>query len=165
MANYVTTNGSTGSAGTQQNCASAYTQTTLGVTCSSANGTANTTFRRGKVYDVLVGTNGTPGDTFVEWDISRCTTSSTATFVTGQALDPADQTTHLTLAVVNSSQHGTISVQNLWYVGMNQRASYRWVCAPGSELVWPTTTSNGLVLRPRGSYTSTVTATWMWQEQ
>lgn len=163
MANYTITNGSTASAGTQQSVTTTYVQATLAVTCSTANG-GSATPRRGKVYDVLVGTNGTPGDTFVEWDISRCTTSSTATFVASPPLDPADAAANA-LAVVNSSQHGTIAVPNLWYIGMNQRASYRWVCAPGSELVWPATASNGLVLRPRGSYTSTVTGTIQWQEQ
>ena len=163
MANYTLTNGSTASAGTQQSVTTTYVQATLAVTCSTANG-ASTVFRRGKLYDVLVGTNGTPGDTFVEWDISRCTTSSTATFVNAPPLDPADSVPN-TLGVVNSSQHGTISVPNLFYIGMNQRASYRWVCAPGSELVWPATGSNGLVVRPRGSYTSTVTATIQFQEQ
>src|SRR5678815_4230880 len=146
MANFTLTNGSTASAGTQQSVTTTYVQATLELTSSSA------TVRRGKIYDVLVGTNGTPGDTFVEWDISRCTTSSTATFVASPPLDPADAAANA-LAVVNSSQHGTISVPNLWYIGMNQRASYRWVCSPGSELVWPATASNGLVLRPRGSYT------------
>lgn len=24
-----------------------------------------------------------------------------------------------------------------FYVGVNQRAKYRWVAAPGSEIVWP----------------------------
>lgn len=165
MANYSITNGSTAGGGTQQNVASAYTQATIAITNSTANG-ATTAYNRGKVYDILVGTNNTPGDTFVEWDLSRCTASSTSTFVTTTSLglDTADAGANA-LVVVNSSQHSTISVPNVWYIGMNQRASYRWVAAPGSEIVWPTTASNGVVLRPRGSYTSTVTANVMWQQQ
>ena len=162
MPNYTLTNGSTTGAGTQQNVTAAYAGPTLGLTCSTANG-GTTTFRRGKVYDILVGTNGTPADAFIEWNLSRVTTSSTATFVAGPQLDSADAA-HNGLATVNSTTSGTISVPNLWYVGMNSRASYRWVCAPGSELVWPATSSNGLQIIPRGSYTSTVTATWQWNE-
>ena len=137
----------------------------IGTTCSTANG-GTTSFRRGKWYDVLVGTNGAPADNFMEFDISRVTASSTSTFVNAPALDSADSANPNGLITVNSSTFGTISVPNLWYIGMNQRASYRWVCAPGSEIVWPATSSNGLQLRQRsGSYTGTATATVMFQEQ
>src|SRR5262249_5096260 len=46
--------------------------------------------RRGKVFDLLIGTNGTPADNYLQWDISRMTAVGTATSVTPQALDPAD---------------------------------------------------------------------------
>lgn len=157
MANYTATNGSTASAGTQQATATNYTGALLGLT-------TQTTLRRGKVYDLLIGTDGTPADNFIEWDISRVTSASTATTITPQALDSADQAA-VAIVTANSSTHGTISLQNLLYVGVNQRASYRWVAAPGSELVWPATSSNGLQLRQRsGGYTGTATGTWLWQE-
>lgn len=159
MANYTITNGSTTGGGTQQATAAAYAGALIGV------GSSTTILRRGKVYDVLVGTNGAPADNFMEFDISRTTTTSTATVVASPPLDPADSAA-AGLVTVNSSTHGTISVPNLWYIGMNQRASYRWVCAPGSELVWPATASNGVQLRQRsGSYTGTATGTILWQEQ
>lgn len=164
MANYVATNGSSASAGTQFNITTTYVGSVLSVGCSTANGAA-TTFRRGKVYDILIGTNGTPADNAVEWDISRVTTLSTATFITPQPLDPADAAA-VSLTIANSTTSGTISLQDAWYVGINQRASYRWVAAPGSEIVWPATSSAGLNLRARSpGYSSTVTGSWMWQEQ
>jgi len=159
MANYTATNGSTASAGTQQATASAYTGAILGVNAPTSGP------RRGKIYDLLIGTNGTPADNYMEWDISRVTTSSTATIITPQALDPADAAA-TSVVTVNSSTHGTVSIQNILYVGVNQRASYRWVAAPGSELVWPATSSNGFQLRQRsGGYTGTATGAWMFQEQ
>lgn len=158
MALYSATNGSTASAGTQQATATAYAGAILGLNSSQS------TPARGKVYDVLVGTNGTPADNYIEWDISRVTTSSTSTLITPQPLDSADAAAR-SVVTANSSTHATISIQNLWYVGVNQRASYRWVAAPGSELVWPATSSNGLQLRQRsGGYTGTATGTWMWSE-
>lgn len=164
MANYVATNGSTAGSGTQQATAAAYTGA-LVVTCNSTTAGATLTARREKWYDILVGTNGAPADNFMEFECSRITTNSTATNIVAPPLDSADAA-HGTSVVVNSSSFGTISVPNLWYIGMNQRASYRWVCAPGSELVQPTTSSNGLILRQRsGSYTGTATATVMFQEQ
>lgn len=159
MARFVITNGSTAGAGTQQATAATYVGSVIGMTSSSA------TLRRGKVYNVIVGTNGTPADNFMEWDISRVTTNSTATVVAAPPLDAADGAA-VTNVTVNSSTHGTIAVPNIWYFGANQRASYNWVAAPGSELVWPATSSNGFQLRQRsGGYTSTVGCTIFFEEQ
>lgn len=159
MAKYAITNGSTTGGGTQQNTTTTYVGSLIGLTG------ANAAPRRIKIYDVLIGTNGTPADNFIEWDISRVTTNSTATSVTPPALDPADATS-LTTTTINSSTFGTISVPNLFYVGVNQRASYRWVAAPGGELVSPATSSAGFQLRVRsGGYTGTATGTIHFEEQ
>lgn len=160
MAKYAITNGSTSGAGTQQATAAAYTGALIGLTG------ANASPRRVKIYDVLIGTNGTPADNFMEWDISRITVASTTTAATPQPLDPADATS-LTTTTVNSSTFGTITANsNVFYVGINQRASYRWVAAPGGELVAPATSSAGFQLRTRsGSYTGTATGTIHFEEQ
>lgn len=160
MANYVITNGSTTGAGTQQNLTTTYLSAVIGLAG------AVTAPRRIKIYDLLIGTNGTPADNFVEWDISRITQSSSTTTATPQPLDLADATS-LTTTTVNSSQFGTITANsNVFYVGVNQRASYRWVAAPGSELVSPATSSAGFQLRARsGAYTGTVTGTIYFTEQ
>src|SRR5882762_6129799 len=127
---------------------------------------ANAAPRRIKIYDVLIGTNGTPADNFIEWDISRVTTASTSTTATPQPLDQADAAS-LTTTTVNSSQFGTITANsNVFYIGVNQRASYRWVAAPGGELVSPATSSAGFQLRVRsGGYTGTATGTIHFEEQ
>lgn len=160
MAKYAITNGSTSSAGTQQAMSTAYVGSIIGLSG------ANTAPRRIKVYDVLIGTNGTPADNFVEWDISRITTNSTATVFASQPLDLADAAA-TTITTVNSSTFGTItSGSNVFYVGVNQRASYRWVAAPGGELVSPATSSAGFQLRARsGAYTGTATGTIHYEEQ
>lgn len=159
MAKYSITNGSTTGGGTQQSMTTTYVGALIGLTSSSA------TPRRLKVYDLLIGTNGTPADNFIEWDISRVTAASTATSVAAPPLDPADAAV-LALVTVNSSTFGTISVPNLLYVGVNQRASYRWVSAPGGELVSPATSANGFQLRARsGGYTGTATGTLNFEEQ
>lgn len=160
MANYAITNGSTSGGGTQQPTTTTYVGALIGLTG------ANSAPRRIKIYDVLIGTNGTPADNFVEWDISRVTAASTTTSATPQPLDQADATS-LTTTTVNSSTFGTITANsNCFYVGVNQRASYRWVAAPGSELVSPATSSAGFQLRARsGAYTGTATGTLLFQEQ
>jgi hypothetical protein len=160
MAKYSITNGSTSGGGTQQNTTTTYVGALIGLASSTS------TPRRIKVYDVLIGTNGTPADNFLEWDISRITASSTSTVLAAQPLDPADATA-LTVATVNSSTFGTITTgSNVFYVGINQRASYRWVAAPGGELVAPATSSAGFQLRTRsGGYTGTATGTLHFEEQ
>jgi hypothetical protein len=83
--------------------------------------------RRGKIYDVLIGTNGTPADNYLQWDISRMTADGTGTAVTPQALDPADVAA-LATAKNNYSAEPTITASSsLFNVGVNQRASYRAV--------------------------------------
>ena len=161
MANYAITNGSTSGGGTQQPTTTTYVGALLGLSCVTT-----TALRRFKIYDVLIGTNGTPADNFIEWDISRITAASTTTVLAAQPLDSADAAA-VTNATVNSSTFGTItSGSNVFYVGVNQRASYRWVAAPGSELVAPATSSNGFQLRCRsGGYTGTATGTILFQEQ
>jgi hypothetical protein len=144
------------------------TQATVSGSYKSVLSIAATTgaLRRGKVFDLLIGTNGTPADNYLQWDISRMTAVGTATSVTPQALDPAD-TAALGTAANNYTAEPTITANSsLLNVGVNQRASYRWVAAPGSELVFPATANNGLALRTlSGGYTGSATGDYMYEEQ
>jgi len=122
--------------------------------------------RRGKVFDVLIGTNGTPADNFLQWDISRMTADGTGTAVTPNPLDPSDVAA-LATAKANYTAEPTITANSsLLNVGVNQRASYRWVAAPGSELLFPAVAGNGLALRTlSGGYTGSATGGVMYEEQ
>ena len=132
--------------------------------------------RRGKIYDILVGQNATPADTYLQWDVMRLSAagSSQNTFVgaltsasTLFATDPADGSAIAFICANSSIETNVVAVADVWSVAINQRASYRWVAAPGSELVYPAVSSAGLALRAlgAGSYAGTVTATVMFQEQ
>ena len=160
MANYALTNGSTSNAGTEQPTATTYVGAILGVTG------ANSAPRRVKIYDILIGTNGTPADNFMEWTVDRVTLASTATAATPLPLDTGDAAA-VSTCTINSSTFGTITAKSqVFYIGVNQRASYRWVAAPGSELVSPATSSAGFQLRTRsGGYTGTATGNILFQEQ
>jgi len=131
--------------------------------------------RRGKIYDILIGTNGSPVDAVQQWDLARATTMLSSEVFIGAvssvssalALDPADGLI-AAFAIVNSSAEVATYSNDVWSIGCNTRASYRWVAAPGSEFLYPATSSQGLGLRassPAGSYTSTVTATVLLSEQ
>jgi hypothetical protein len=123
--------------------------------------------RRGKFYDILIGTNGTPADNFLEWDISRMTADGTGSSITPNPLDPADAAALGSAKANYTVESASITANSsLFYVGVNQRASYRWVAAPGSELVYPATANNGLVARARSSsYTGTATFKALVEEQ
>lgn len=163
MANYAISNSTLGGTGTQQAMAATYK--TLVCVYASTTGTASLV-RRGKIYDILVGTDGTPADNYLEWDMARMTAPSTSAIASANPLDPADAAM-ASGAVANSTTEGTYtSSGEVWYVGINQRASYRWVAAPGSEIVYPATSSAGVGLRARSAaYTGTATGTVYNQEQ
>jgi len=123
--------------------------------------------RRTKLYDVMFGTIGTPADQTYEFDISRQTAAGTGSATTPVPLDPADAASVAT-SMSNYTAEGTITAtSSVFYLGINQRASYRWVAAPGSELVTPATTAAGLALRMRSvsGGTATTTGAFLFQEQ
>lgn len=127
---------------------------------------------RAKVYDILVGTVGTPADNSMYWSMQRATTGSTPAYAgyassIAIALDQADAVTAMAVFANSSIETSITATQtNLpWYVGVNQRASYRWVAAPGSEIVQAATSSAGLCLRTRSpAYTGGASATVMYSE-
>lgn len=146
-------------AGTQQAMTATY-KTLL------ASWAVTATLRRQKLYDILVGTNGTPADNYMEFDVSRQTADGTATSITPPPLDPADGAFG-GASKANYTVEGTITAaSSMFYIGMNQRASYRWVAAPGSEIVTPATNLAGFAVRARsGAYTGTSTVKVLIEEQ
>jgi hypothetical protein len=132
------------------------------------NVTAITAGHRGKLYDVMFGTLGTPADQSYEWDISRCTTVGTGSSTPVPApLDPADSACTTVCNVDHSAEPTYTASTSLFYLATNQRASYRWVASPGSEMLWPVTNLNGLGLRTRSvsGGAATCSAQFLFQEQ
>lgn len=181
MANYGVANSTTMGAGSAQGNMSTTYATLLAIAASSggmAGPPVVPGLRRGKIYDILIGTNGTPADNYVEYEVVRATVGTTVSWAgsissvsSAFAIDLAD-TGFSAFVTMNASAETNISITagQPWYVGVNQRASYRWVAAPGGELVYPAVSSgsgsNGLALKARsGGYTSTVTGNLMFQEQ
>ena len=105
---------------------------------------AGTTARRGKVYDLTLGSDATPADNAAEYALQRYTVDGTSTAVTPQALDPADAAALAEAGEAHSVEPTYTANGLLLQWGQNQRATYRWVAAPGGELVYPATADNGL---------------------
>lgn len=101
---------------------------------------------RPKLYEWTWGSPSTPADQAASWVFKRSTTASTGgTAVTPSPLDPGDPAATATAMVAPSMSAPTLGVV-LYSYAQNLRATFRWVCAPGKELVAPATANNGLTL-------------------
>lgn len=104
------------------------------------------------IYDISIGSDATPADQAAKYAIQRGTTAGTwagagGAAITPQALDPADPAALATANQGIASVGPTLTANAfLLQFATNQRATYRWVAAPGSELKIPATASNGLNL-------------------
>jgi len=128
---------------------------------------AGATARRGMVYEWMVGFNQSPpADNEIEIDLARMTADGTGTAFTAVAMDPADAAAQATGKIGYTVEPTVTANSFLDYTAMNQRATVRWLAAPGSELIYPATTANGIVLRAKSAaYTGTVASKLMFIER
>jgi hypothetical protein len=125
------------------------------VTGSNASGSANKTLIsvigstaiRPIVYDVVIGCSATPGDIAANFQVLRNTAQGTAgTNPTPLALDPGDPAAVSTAGITHSAEP-TYAATAFLNISMNQRATFRWVAAPGGELIGSAVASNGVGLK------------------
>lgn len=136
---------------------------------------------RGFVSDLIIGTNGAPASNYMEFDLCRVTLGTTPAGITGFLVSsvssafctvPGDAGYVMASQVNSSAEIGISGLQDAFYIGINQQASYRWVAAPGTEIYIPAVSSglsgyntNGLSLRARsGAYNGTATGTVIFSE-
>jgi hypothetical protein len=92
------------------------------------------------------------------WRLQRSTTTGTTTAVVAAPLDPDDPAATTTAGQNATADPTYTAATEIIDLPLNQRASYRWVAAPGGEIVVPATANNGLgfqVLSTGGGYTGT----------
>ena len=141
-------------AGTQQNLSTSY-KTLLSLTAA----TGATTLRKGWIYDILLGADGTPADNSITYKVDRQTSVGTVTTAVGAPLDGGDAAGLLEESVNNTIEPIVTAATQFIELAVNQRASYRWVAAPGGELVVPATNVAGIGIRAKSAaYASTTTA-------
>ena len=148
---------STLSSATAQSMTTTPGKTLLSITAA----TGATTLRRAWLYDLTVGTDGTPADNAMVFYVNRQTSASTGTADTPAPLDFGDAAC-LTVGTVNYTIEPiqALATGHLLTIPMNQRASYRWVAAPGGELIMPAVNVAGLGVRVYSpAYTGTSEAT------
>jgi hypothetical protein len=122
------------------------------------------TVRRFNVYDVMIGCNATPADQSARYEIYRATGGTPAgSAVTEFALDGADvAATVAALSDVTTEPTGKTFAMD-W--PQNQRATFRWVAAPGSGIWCPATADNGIGVDIAATTSAHIpTCTIMWEE-
>src|SRR3990167_4484342 len=100
---------------------------------------------RPRVYDIIFSQGGTPADNVVRWEVTRATTSATGTAAVENALDPAWASLNLAVCEEEITVGPTVTADTqMLDFDLNQRATFRWVAAPGSEIILPATAASGV---------------------
>lgn len=121
---------------------------------------------RPEVYDIIFSQGGTPADNAVRWEVPRATTSATGSAAVENALDPAWAGLNLAVTEEEITVGPTVTADSqVLDFDLNQRATLRWVAAPGGEIVLPATAANGIFFNcSSGAYTGIARVTLHWQE-
>lgn len=121
--------------------------------------------RRGKFYDIIFGSEASPADNAFLYIVQRCTAAGTSSTVTPSPIDPADAATESDAGENHTIEPTYTANLVMLAIALNQRATFRWVAAPGSELVFPATASNGFGIQTTTSSAVAISATVLCQEQ
>lgn len=121
--------------------------------------------RRGKVYDLILGSEAAAADNPFLYTLQRCTAAGTSTGVTPQPLDPADAATEADAGENHTVEPTYTAGQILLNIPLNQRATFRWQQDPAYGLVYPATASNGFGLQTDVGSAVLVTSTLHFEEQ
>ena len=127
---------------------------------------AQSTAHRNIVYDITIGNVGAPADLVTLHTIQRITAVGTAgSAVTPSLLDISDRASQSAVGENHSSEPTYTSATELMEIPLNHRATFRWVAAPGGELITPASTTSGIGAK---ALHASATTEWrvgvMWEE-
>jgi len=129
---------------------------------------AQSTAHRNSIYEIWFGNIGAPADLVSVYTVSRitaATTTAAGTTVTPGLLDMADRASQ-SKCLENCTTKPTYTAnQELLEVPLNHRATFRWVAAPGGELITPATNNFGAGFKAiHASATTDFRMGAMWEE-
>lgn len=99
--------------------------------------------------DIIISSNATPADNSSEWQLLSATAAGTSTAVTPRQLDESDPAA-ISLCGKNNTTEPTYTGVSVLDIAHNQRATFRWVAAPGEEIISAATASHGYGLQCQG---------------
>ena len=102
---------------------------------------SQSTVHRNIIYDIVIANVGSPADLVTLHTIQRITNPNAAncTAVTPSLLDLADRAAQSACGENHTAEPTYTSNQELMEIPLNHRATFRWVAAPGGELITPAT--------------------------
>ena len=109
--------------------------------------TLETAGSRFRVYDFTSGfTLASPSDNLLTVTADRfgTTDDGTGDAEVGAPLDTADAAFSGNILVNHTIEPASYLTTELWNIAQHMRATYRWVAAPGKELVMPNTANTGI---------------------
>ena len=126
---------------------------------------AQSTAHRCMVYELWMGNEGSPADQVSVYHIARVTTDGAGSAVTPSPLDPGDRASQCTCLENHTTEPTYTSGGEILEIPLNHRATFRWVAAPGGEIITPATDNNGLGLKAiHASVTTDFRMGAMWEE-
>ena len=126
---------------------------------------AQSTAHRCVVYEMWFGNSGAPADQVTVYTVARITADGTGSAVTPSPLDAADRASQCTCLENHTAEPTYTSGGELLEMPLNHRATFRWVAAPGGELITPATDNNGIGMKAiHASATTDFRMGAMWEE-
>ena len=126
---------------------------------------AQSTAHRNMVYELWMGNEGSPADQVTVYHIARVTSDGAGSAVTPSPLDPGDRASQCTCLENHTTEPTYTSGGEILEIPLNHRATFRWVAAPGGEIITPATDNNGLGLKAiHASVTTDFRMGAMWEE-
>lgn len=123
---------------------------------------------RGRIHQIILGSDATPADVATEFAVLRHTTAGTAgTAITEKPADPlmAAAACNLRAGTMTEPTYETIGTEGLLQIALNQRATFTWIANPGRELCTAAGTANGIGIRSIASGgTPNINYTIAWDE-
>lgn len=114
---------------------------------------AATPTSRAAIFDLVVGSVATPADQAAKFSLGRTTAVGTeGSGFTPVNLDPAGPAGQCDAGIGTFSVEPTYTAsKELLVFSLNQRATFRWVAAPGAELLLTATQNNGIGTKTKSS--------------
>ncbi len=121
---------------------------------------------RPKIYDFLFSQGGTAADNTVRYEVQRFTASGVGNAAGNENALDFDAPAAQAIALEEYTTIATLGANSeLLDIALNQRASFRWVAAPGGELMIPATADSGIIIDVNSAgYTADALVTLHWEE-
>jgi hypothetical protein len=120
---------------------------------------------RAHIHELVFSQGAAPADTVVQWLVRRYTVLGTGSAVVPAPLDSDAPASQLDVDEQMSVEPTFTAATELLDFDLNQRATFRFVSAPGGELMIPNTDSAGIGMTPiSASYSGIASVTCHWLE-